>query len=90
MISPFDATHKETYYFKFKGEVNKKETAKDRIAHLINTNWTYSLYWKNENYQWIEKAKSDLQLEISHADERLLKLKEADRLLNLIDKIEEL
>ncbi len=88
MTSPFDASHTKTYYFKFKGEEYKKETAQTRIANLINTEWQYSLYWKDENYQWIEQAKNDLQTEISAANKRLMELKEADRLLNLIDKVE--
>lgn len=89
MISPFDASHTKTYHPRFNGEEYKKETTKTRIANLINATWIYSMHWKQKNYQWIEQAKNDLQAEISIANERLEELKEADRLLNLIDKVDQ-
>lgn len=88
-MTPFEATHEKTVSVNSVnslGEEIKKETAKDRIGYLINDNsgWQYSWHWKNENYEWINQAKENLETEKKYAEERLDELKEAERLLSLI------
>lgn len=85
MISKYQATHEKTHLFNFVGEDRIKQTFMNRIANLINSSWIYSLHWVLDDYKWIDQAMIDVEIEIKHADERMSRLKEAKRLLDLIE-----
>ena len=48
-------------------------TAKNKIAHYIDSRWIYSMHWKKES--WVEQARIDLkkrQAEIAEVHNKLL------------------
>ena len=84
MITRFDAQYKYSDYFKFEGDTKEKTTLLNRVGCLIDSSWRYSRHWNTEKPHWVEQAKESLIKEMDLANERILQLKEAERLLNTI------
>lgn len=85
MISKYNATYTQEHYFSFKEEKHEKQTLIERVGNLIDSEWKHSWHWETKDYKWIEQAKKSLSDEQSKLTKRSLQLKEADRLLSMIN-----
>jgi hypothetical protein len=82
----FDATYKKQFMGSSIFPPYRKIliTLREKAANVINTNWIYSLYWKDET--WHEEALSDCNDRISELKKELQGLESIKKILESVEK----
>ena len=71
----------------FRGGGTIKCTAIERLRHLIDTDWAYSMYWPEDDFNGLlDMAQDNLTTEINKSMARIAELKEAQDILSTIDR----
>lgn len=88
-ISSYDAQHTNAFEVPclFKRGGTTKCTAVEKLRHLIDTDWTYSMYWPDGDFNGLlDIAQINLTTEIKKSMARIAELKEAQDILSAIDR----
>jgi hypothetical protein len=78
-MNKFEAENKKEYLIQ-----NDLVTAKEKIAYCVNSDWFYSMYWKDDT--WVEQAKADCITRLDYVEKEFADLQIAMRILNEIEE----
>lgn len=90
-ISVYEANHGKSFKVPnmFNNGVPIAASARQRLAHLIDSTWFHSNYWPHDDHNaFLDKAQRDLESEIKIAQARIDQLEEAKIILQMIEREE--
>lgn len=81
-MTAFDFRYKKQFAgFNFFGKADV--SAEHKVAHLVNSNWVYSMHWPKEiDREWVNAVNADINKEMEIARNRLSDLELAKKLVD--------
>lgn len=87
MITPYECKYKKMYQgFSGLGTDIKLITPRSKLGQLIDNTWHYSWHWPEGHNEWLDSARKDLEQEMIYAQVRLAELRQAEKILSLIER----